>query len=356
MSKIVSRKVGFVFITFALFLVSQFSYLAYANPTDTPAISAATPTCQKYVFIGMRGSGDKFTPNGTVDQQMGPELASLYAKLETLEPFKNNIEFNGVSNYQAMGVAFSKEYIQQVRSVATAVLKEEIEYMASCPEDTQFILAGYSQGAYAAHWVSAYIDKNKPEFAKRILGVILLADPGRPGTGIFDFSRSVITEKRLTNITKTCALITSLSNKVIKLSLAIRKLDIKELNKITPESLSMLCINLNGVIASATAAKELDNFDNFQNVVAPLYYNKPGDIVADSPKALEAVMDFSPSQAKSVLAFYNLYRGINKGIDIHSSYCSTKLYAKSRTKLSKCNEETNQEFINESIKYLRGGG
>jgi hypothetical protein len=77
----------------------------------------------------MRGSGEKFTPNGTVDQQMGPEMASLYAKLETIEPFKGNIEFNGVSNYQAMGVAFSKEYIQQVRTVATAVLKEEIDYM-----------------------------------------------------------------------------------------------------------------------------------------------------------------------------------------------------------------------------------
>ena len=67
-------------------LVTQFPNSALANPTPTPTptSSASALTCKKYVFIGMRGSGEKFTPNGTVDQQMGPEMASLYEKLETI--------------------------------------------------------------------------------------------------------------------------------------------------------------------------------------------------------------------------------------------------------------------------------
>jgi hypothetical protein len=348
-----SRVIVASLLTVLGILFTQFPNSALANPTPTPTSSASALTCKKYVFIGMRGSGEKFTPNGTVDQQMGPEMASLYAKLETIEPFKGNIEFNGVSNYQAMGVAFSKEYIQQVRTVATAVLKEEIDYMVSCPLDTQFILAGYSQGAYAAHWVAAYIDKNRPDFANRILGVILLADPGKPGTGVFDFSRSIISEKRLTNITKTCDLIAGLSDQVIKLSLALKRLDIKQLSKIDSEKFSNLCVDLNEVILSATAAKELDNFDAFKTVVQPFYFDKPGDIVADSARALRAERDFSTNKAKTIFAFYNLYTGINKGIDIHSSYCSTKLYKKSQTKASRCNEATNQEFITEGVKYLK---
>ena len=354
MNTVISRKVGSILTTFVFLLVSHFSYSADAAPTATPTSSASALTCKKYVFIGMRGSGEKFTANGTVDQQLGPELASLYAKLETIDPFKNNIEFNGVSNYQAMGVALSKEYIKQVRTVATAVLKEEIDYMASCPVETQFILAGYSQGAYAAHWVAAYIDKNRPDFSNRILGVILLADPGKPVTGIFDFSTSVITEKRLTEITKTCDLIASMSDKVLKLSLALKRLDVRQLNNIDSEKFTNICKDLNEVILSATAAKELDNFDAFKSVVKPFYFDKPGDIVADSAKALRAERDFSANKAITIFAFYNLYTGINRGIDIHSSYCSTKLYPKSQTKVSKCNDVTNQEFIKESVKYLTG--
>ena len=47
-------------------LLTQFPNSALANPTPTPTSSASALTCKKYVFIGMRGSGEKFTPNGTV--------------------------------------------------------------------------------------------------------------------------------------------------------------------------------------------------------------------------------------------------------------------------------------------------
>ena len=39
-------------------LLTQFPNSALANPTPTPTSSASALTCKKYVFIGMRGSGE----------------------------------------------------------------------------------------------------------------------------------------------------------------------------------------------------------------------------------------------------------------------------------------------------------
>jgi hypothetical protein len=83
-------------------LLTQLPNSALANPTPTPTSSASALTCKKYVFIGMRGSGEKFTPNGTVDQQMGPEMASLYAKLETIKPWVWHLARNTFNKFEQL--------------------------------------------------------------------------------------------------------------------------------------------------------------------------------------------------------------------------------------------------------------
>lgn len=152
---------------------------------------AAISKCTNYKFIGMRGSGQEFDDareKTAENRQMGPEMASLYGYLRNFDEFKNKISFSGVPDYPAVGVPalykdFS-EYIFNLEYVATLPLIRDFSTeVERCP-DTKFIIAGYSQGAYAAHYLIKTIEENRSYLRNSIVGVIFLANPSESQNGI----------------------------------------------------------------------------------------------------------------------------------------------------------------------------
>jgi hypothetical protein len=178
-----------------------------ASPSPTPtkttsakATSASSSSqttanelriCPKYVFLGMRGSGQKLQPGSDVGV-FGPELASLLSELKKIPALVGNLESNypDAASYKALEVGLNEEYVNEVRNVAPiALTKLFSSYIDRCESDTKFILAGYSQGAYAVHWLVTFLEKpsTPPQFKNRILAAITLANPGNPKTGLMAY-------------------------------------------------------------------------------------------------------------------------------------------------------------------------
>ena len=78
---------------------------------------------------------------------------------------------------------------------------------------------------------------------------------------------------------------------------------------------------------------------------------RPGDFVANSPKALGEVRTISGSASRVALALLKL--STTNGLTIHSSYCSAKFNYKVPESSAKCIEANNKQFIAESVKYLK---
>jgi hypothetical protein len=143
-----------------------------------------TSKCTEYKFVGMRGSGQEFDnpkEKSAENRQMGPEMASLYGYLRNFEEFKGNISFSGVPAYPAVGLPGKfddwSNYIDSLGNVATlSLVKNYAAEVRTCP-DTKFIIAGYSQGAYGAHYLVKYIEKWKSYLRNSIVGAIFLANP-----------------------------------------------------------------------------------------------------------------------------------------------------------------------------------
>jgi hypothetical protein len=182
--KSVQPKVLVVFSILVSVVVSLYPTSAFALQSEQIQV-AATSKCTKYKFIGMRGSGQEFDnpkEKTAENRQMGPEMASLYGYLRNFEEFKGNISFSGVPEYPAVGLPRNilvdwSDYFYSLEYVATMRL---IEFYASefrsCP-DTKFIIAGYSQGAYGAHYLVKTIENSKSYLRNSIIGAIFLANP-----------------------------------------------------------------------------------------------------------------------------------------------------------------------------------
>lgn len=165
-------------------LVFQTTPANASNPSDALQLHGY---CTSYVFIGARGSGEVFSA-GTSEGEMGTPLGNLFRTLSMSSRFKGNITYTGVPNYAAVSLAFDNSYLQSMLEGVVPLSSKVASVHVLCPK-SKIILAGYSQGAFVVHQFLAVENANNRSVAY-IAGVVLLADPAKPGTGIVAFGNS----------------------------------------------------------------------------------------------------------------------------------------------------------------------
>lgn len=326
----------------ALFLaLSLLRHVGPASATSSPETDVSElRNCPKYVFLGMRGSGQVLQPGSDVGV-FGPELASLLNELRKIPGLAGNLEANYPSDeaYKAMEFGFNSNYVNEVRNEAPTALNNLLfEYINRCETDTKFILAGYSQGAYAVHWVVNNLEKSKvrPELRKRILAAIALANPGNPNTGLmtyFQVLKNTQVGKDINNLLLACA--------------------------VAKEIGGSNCETFFGVVAKSALNDILPS-----PKVIPMYqYHKPQDIVADigSSRAFQALIKadkvtrlLTPelrvtAYSPLFVAAFSSYDGMAK---THSSYCP-KTGPFSKPPVEKCSDSINGDFVKKATKYVR---
>lgn len=79
--------------------------LSSPSPTETRSV-AGSSSCPNYLFVGMRGSGENYSP-GSPAGELGSTLASLWSDLSVTTRFQN-LKFSGVASYKAEGIALTK--------------------------------------------------------------------------------------------------------------------------------------------------------------------------------------------------------------------------------------------------------
>lgn len=185
-----SRKArGKVYSIIALFatLVAISFQTAPANASNPSDALQLNGYCPAYVFIGARGSAEVFSA-GTTDGEMGAPLGNLFRTLSMSSRFRGNIAYTGVPNYAAVPLAFNNSYLQSMLEGLVPVAFKVAAIHAQCPK-SKIILAGYSQGAFIIHQFLANENARNRSVAY-LAGVVLLADPAKPGTGIVSFGNS----------------------------------------------------------------------------------------------------------------------------------------------------------------------
>ncbi len=170
-------------------------FVAPPEPTppsyDAPIV---TTDCPQVAVIGLRGSGE--SPQGSSLEQYGDRsyvsgtelfgtdssLIAAKAKQRILELRPNaDVQFFGIP-YAALPVpgvggsdVTTEQYINSIYEGSMMLWDTMHSLTEQCGSSTKFMLVGYSQGALAIHIEIA--DPNT--YASQILGVALLADPGK---------------------------------------------------------------------------------------------------------------------------------------------------------------------------------
>ncbi len=200
-----------------LLAITVFIPTTSANAASPSANPTNTLTCPDYLFVGARGSGEQ-TPHqkgqknrdpysakeqglpvewmgrtvGTMFQTLAVDKDRALAILGTSNPSKKKTVAwlsygvgKNLTSYPAIDVPsigkFGSEiqnYTAEVSILNVGLLKTTVlPYASNCP-NTQYILAGYSQGAAILRLAIARLDPvADAEFLKKIKSVILIADP-----------------------------------------------------------------------------------------------------------------------------------------------------------------------------------
>jgi hypothetical protein len=278
---------------------------------------------------------------------LGPEMASLYGHLKTLTELKGQISYSGVESYPAVAVPSKLEdipgFLRSLGDIGTIeLIRDYARELEMCP-DTKFIIAGYSQGAYAAHYLLDQLQKNKSYLRDSIVGVILLANPTQDKTGIVSI---------LKDDTK------NTKNFKIFLTIFFEKIG------------SSMLINLEKALTETYNIAPAD-----PKFLKPMSFYTPNDPIADTSRVLG---DIAPDLGKFVKSNikYKITAGEFRGNSnneaqeyskristrfkfasaIHSQYCakSGKYAPKDAGKLENCNEKANKAFLAQSEKYIKG--
>jgi hypothetical protein len=146
------------------------------------------PICPRYVFIGMRGSGEAFSDKDPI----GATNNVVYELLRGHDKINFNILEDGVPNYKAAKVDLTANYLNEVVNSSTNELAIRFgEIYKVCnqnktqSEGTKFFLSGYSQGAYGVNdLINIWEKRHGTEVKDLVEGVFLVANPAQPNTGI----------------------------------------------------------------------------------------------------------------------------------------------------------------------------
>ena len=322
-------------------LILAMGVLTYVSPASASSSSQKKMSelriCPKYVFLGMRGSGQKLEPGSDVGV-FGPELASLLSELKKIPAFIGNLESNypDAASYKALGVSLTSEYVNEVRNEAPTALNNLFNsYTKRCESDTKFILAGYSQGAYAVHWLVTHLErmKDRPELKSRILAAITLANPGNPKTGLMAyfnaFARTPL-GKDSYNAALTCAAAADFSG-------------------------NLFC----GQFFALVAKNAVNDVLPPPQVIPMFTHHREEDLVADigSNNSFKLLVKSAPiqhlNQAKIlylplILAAYRSQRSMSK---THSSYCPQS-GPFSRPPADKCSDSNNADFVKQATNHV----
>jgi pimeloyl-ACP methyl ester carboxylesterase len=262
---------------------------------------------------------------------LGPEMASLYGHLKTLTELKGQISYSGVASYPAVAVPSKFEdlpgFLLSLGDIGTIeLIKDYARELEMCP-DTKFIIAGYSQGAYAAHYLLDQLQRNKSYLRDSIVGVILLASPTQDKTGII----SILKDD--TKNTK----------------------DFKIFLKIFFEKINFEEINLEKVLTETYNIAPAD-----PKFLKPMPFYTPNDVVADTSRFLAGSISDIGNIVKLATNPQEYKKRIstrwNFAATVHSGYCakSGKYAPKDPEKLRGCNEKANKAFLAQSEKYIKG--
>lgn len=155
--------------------------------------------CSKYIFIGMRGSGEKYQadPLG-----IGKTLTNLFNEVKTHPTINGEISVDGVPQYPAVPVPFIllgdsslkdftnpkvlPNFVNETVNQTTMHLSKRFgDIRKACP-GAKFLLAGFSQGAYGVNDFINILERHysKDELRAVIAGVFLIANPAEEGRGI----------------------------------------------------------------------------------------------------------------------------------------------------------------------------
>ena len=326
-----------------VFSQSPISALALQSKQSQVAVKSK---CTNYKFIGMRGSGQGYEGSSEMGA-LGPEMASLYGHLQTLAELKGQLSYSGVVSYPAVGVPGKLEdlpgFLRSLGDIGTVeLIRDYSKELEMCP-DTKFIIAGYSQGAYAAHYLLDQIQTNKSYLRDSIVGVILLANPTHEKTGIISILKDDTQDTKKLKIF---------------LKILLEKID------------TSLLIYLDPALTG-----EYNITQPNPKFLKTMSFYTPNDVVADTSRVLD---DAGSDIRKFVLSSIEFkitageFRGnINKEAQeyekristrfkfasaIHSGYCakSGKYAPKDAGKLLACSESANKAFLAQSEKYIKG--
>ena len=162
--------------------------------------------CSKYIFIGMRGSGQKYEadPLG-----IGITLTNLFNAAKIHPKINGDISADGVKDYPAVPVPFNlatdpkllPNFVNETVNHTTLHLAKRFNDIRKACPDAKLILAGYSQGAYGINDFINILERNhsKDELQAVIAGVFLIANPAEDQRGIIPtldvYAKSKVLEK-----------------------------------------------------------------------------------------------------------------------------------------------------------------
>jgi len=140
-----------------------------ARPTDGPLVDT---TCADVVVLGVRGSGQAADLNRGVGKEVVRTVTALARRVESRTGASVRLE---AVRYDASGTATDPSYLEHVTAGARLVARHADDLVRQCP-DTRIGVVGFSQGAQVVH---AFADDVRPDVARHVVLIGLIADPRR---------------------------------------------------------------------------------------------------------------------------------------------------------------------------------
>jgi hypothetical protein len=138
------------------------------------AAPASVFACSNVEFIGVRGSGESYSGNFG----MGNQIANLYERVKARKPSSQSLQSYGLE-YQAVNVAEWWKAWDYFFSVweGDEHLENRIKADASACSSMKILVAGFSQGAHVVGDTIENLSNSNDSSLSHVYGVALYGDP-----------------------------------------------------------------------------------------------------------------------------------------------------------------------------------